>query len=136
MLVADDPFDADAVVDTILSEGVTGTFAPGPLLSPLLDVIDARGGIDSALDRVVVFFGTPDLLERTGRLLGPVWAHGFGSSEQGAVTTRLLPSDVAASPPRLGRDAATSLGRSRVVTAPRRGSAASGAPPHRTSRSP
>ncbi|MBN9112394.1 MAG: acyl--CoA ligase [Pseudonocardia sp.] len=102
VLVADDPFDADAVVDTILSEGVTGTFAPGPLLSPLLDVIDARGGIDSALDRVVVFFGTPDLLERTGRLLGPVWAHGFGSSEQGAVTTRLLPSDVAASPPRLG----------------------------------
>ena len=40
---------------------------------------------------MVVFFGTPDLLHRTTRLLGPVWAHGFGSTEQGAVATRLLP---------------------------------------------
>jgi non-ribosomal peptide synthetase component E (peptide arylation enzyme) len=42
----------------------------------------------------VVFFGTPDLLDRTTRLLGPVWAHGFGSTEQGAVATRLLPHQV------------------------------------------
>lgn len=102
VLVADDPFDAESVVDTILAEGVTGTFAPGPLLSPILDVIESRGGIESSLSRVVVFFGTPELLERTSRQLGPVWAHGFGSSEQGAVTTRLLPSEVAASPQRLG----------------------------------
>lgn len=102
VIVADEPFDAEAVVDTILAEGVTGTFAPGPLLSPILDVIEARGRIEHSLKRVVVFFGNPELLERTGRLLGPVWAHGFGSSEQGAVTTRLLPSEVAASPQRLG----------------------------------
>jgi len=102
VLLPDDPFDADTVVDTLVAEGVSGTFAPGPLLSPILDVIETRGGIAHSLTRVVVFFGTPELLERTTRLLGPVWAHGFGSSEQGAVTTRLLPSEVAAAAPRLG----------------------------------
>lgn len=101
VIAPDEPFDADAVVDTIVSEGVTGTFAPGPLLSPILDVIAARGGIEHRLARIVVFFGTPSLLLRTGSLLGPIWAHGFGSTEQGAVTTRLLPSDVAASPGRI-----------------------------------
>jgi acyl-coenzyme A synthetase/AMP-(fatty) acid ligase len=43
---------------------------------------------------MVVFFGNPDQLDRTTRLLGPIWAHGFGSTEQGAVTTRLLPQEV------------------------------------------
>jgi acyl-coenzyme A synthetase/AMP-(fatty) acid ligase len=42
----------------------------------------------------VVFFGNPDQLDRTTRLLGPIWAHGFGSTEQGAITTRLLPHEV------------------------------------------
>lgn len=101
VIVPDEPFDADAVVDTIVSEGVTGTFAPGPLLSPILDVVAARGGIEHQLKRVVVFFGTPGLLQRTASLLGPVWAHGFGSTEQGAVTTRLLPSEVAEASHRL-----------------------------------
>lgn len=94
VVVNDEPFDADLVLDTMLSEGVTGTFAPGPLLSPLLDAIAARGGVDHALKRMVIFFGSPELLRQSSKWLGPVWAHGFGSTEQGAVTTRLLPSDV------------------------------------------
>jgi acyl-CoA synthetase (AMP-forming)/AMP-acid ligase II len=94
VLVDDAQFDADALLDAIVSEGATATFMPGPLLTPVLDAIEARGGLDHALRRMVVFFGTPELLERTTRLLGPIWAHGFGSTEQGAVTTRLLPSDL------------------------------------------
>lgn len=42
----------------------------------------------------------------------PVWAHAFGSTEQGAATTRLLPSDVAADPGTLasvGRSASPDL---------------------------
>lgn len=112
VLMADDPFDPDAVVDVLVRERVTGTFAPGPLLSPILDVIEARGGVEHALTKVVVFFGTPDLLERTSALLGPVWAHGFGSTEQGAVTTRLLPSEVAEAAERLksvGRPASPNI---------------------------
>lgn len=95
VIMPDDPFEAEAAVDTIIEQQVTGTFAPGPLLSPILDVIEGRGGIEHKLTRVVVFFGSPELLARTSKWLGPVWAHGFGSTEQGAVTTRLLPSDVA-----------------------------------------
>ena len=64
----------------------------GPLAR--LDAVEARIGFAHQLRRVVVFFGTPDLLDRTTRLLGPVWAHGFGSTEQGAITTRLLPREV------------------------------------------
>jgi acyl-coenzyme A synthetase/AMP-(fatty) acid ligase len=50
---------------------------------------------------MVVFFGTPELLQRTTQLLGPIWAHGFGSTEQGAVTTRLLAREVAEKPERI-----------------------------------
>lgn len=91
VLLDDAEFDADAVIDTITREGVTSTFAPGPLWGPVLDAVEARGGLEHQLRRVVIFFGTPELLERTTALLGPVWAHGFGSTEQGAITTRLLP---------------------------------------------
>lgn len=97
LIAPDDPFDAEAIVDLMVAERVTGTFAPGPLLTPLLDVIEARGGIEHMVRRMVVFFGSPELLDRTTRLLGPVWAHAFGSTEQGAATTRLLPSEVAES---------------------------------------
>lgn len=100
VLLDDAEFDPEAVVDTILREGVTSTFAPAPLWGPILDVIESRGGIDHQLRRVVLFFSSAELDERTTRLLGPVWAHGFGSTEQGAITTRLLPADVAANPQR------------------------------------
>jgi acyl-coenzyme A synthetase/AMP-(fatty) acid ligase len=95
VLLDDEVFSADAVLDIIRREQVTGVFVPGPLLTPVLDAVEARPGFKHRLRRVVVFFGTPDLLDRTTKLLGPVWAHGFGSTEQGAVTTRLLPHQVA-----------------------------------------
>lgn len=95
LVLPDEPFDAGRVVDVIEREQVTGTFAPGPLLSPILDEVARRGGINHGLRRVVVFFGSAELLDRTTELLGPVWAHAFGSTEQGAATTRLLPSEVA-----------------------------------------
>jgi acyl-coenzyme A synthetase/AMP-(fatty) acid ligase len=100
VLLDDADFDADVVVDTIVREGVTGTFAPAPLWAPILDAIESRGGIDHKLRRVVIFFGTAEILDRTTALIGPVWAHGFGSTEQGAVTTRLLPGDVEVNPER------------------------------------
>lgn len=100
VLVDDAVFDPAQIVDTMLREGVTGTFAPAPLWGPILDEIEQRGGIDHSLQRVVIFFGTADLLDRTTALLGPVWAHGFGSTEQGAITTRLLPIDLDGSPHR------------------------------------
>lgn len=100
VLLDDAAFDPALVVDTMLRQGVTGTFAPAPLWGPILDEVEARGGVDHQLRRVVIFFGSADLLERTTRILGPVWAHGFGSTEQGAITTRLLPVDLAGHPER------------------------------------
>jgi acyl-CoA synthetase (AMP-forming)/AMP-acid ligase II len=94
VLLDDEAFSPGVLLDTIASEQVTGVFMPGPLLTPVLDEIEARGGFAHRLRRMVVFFGNPDQLDRTTRLLGPVWAHGFGSTEQGAVTTRLLPQEV------------------------------------------
>ncbi|MEP7055632.1 MAG: class I adenylate-forming enzyme family protein [Actinomycetota bacterium] len=102
VLVDDSGFDPAAVLDVIVDEQVTSVLLPGPMLTPLLDEIDRRGGIKHSLTRVVIFFATPELLERTTKLLGPVWCHGFGSTEQGAVTTRLLASEVAEDPTRLG----------------------------------
>jgi acyl-CoA synthetase (AMP-forming)/AMP-acid ligase II len=96
VLLDDATFDPAAVVDAIVRERVTGVLVPGPMLAPMLDVIEQRRGIDHALRRLIIFFATPELLRRTTALLGPVWCHGFGSTEQGAPTTRLTASDVAA----------------------------------------
>lgn len=93
VLLDDEVFDPAVLLDTIAAERVTGTFVPGPLLTPMLDAVEARGGFAHELRRMVVFFGNPDQLDRTTRLLGPIWAHGFGSTEQGAITTRLLPRE-------------------------------------------
>lgn len=94
VLLDDEAFDPGILLDTIDHEQVTGVFMPGPLLTPVLDEVEARGGFAHRLRRMVVFFGNPDQLDRTTRLLGPIWAHGFGSTEQGAITTRLLPREV------------------------------------------
>jgi acyl-coenzyme A synthetase/AMP-(fatty) acid ligase len=107
VLLDDQAFDPDVLIETIEREKVTGLFMPGPLLTPVLDAIERRGGIDHQIRRMVIFFGTPDLLDRTTRLMGPIWAHGFGSTEQGAVTTRLLPHEVVAERRRI-----SSVGRS------------------------
>jgi acyl-CoA synthetase (AMP-forming)/AMP-acid ligase II len=101
VLIDDETFDPGAIVDTIVAESVTGVFVPGPMLSPILDEIEKRGGISHRLKRIMLFFATPEQLERITRLLGPVWCHGFGSTEQGAPTTRLLPSDVSEDPARI-----------------------------------
>jgi acyl-CoA synthetase (AMP-forming)/AMP-acid ligase II len=101
VLLDDERFDPELLLETILAEGVTGTFMPGPLLTPVLDAVESRSSFDHTLRRMVIFFGTPDLLRRTTELLGPIWAHGFGSSEQGAVTTRLLPGDLDGHPERI-----------------------------------
>lgn len=94
VLLSDAEFDADTLLDTMIDEHITGTFAPGPLLSPVLDAIERRPDVELSMKRMVVFFGTPELLKRTSQLIGNVWAHAFGSTEQGAAATRLLPSDV------------------------------------------
>lgn len=94
VLLDNEVFHPGVLLDIIASEQVTGVFMPGPLLTPVLDEIEARGGFAHRLRRMVVFFGNPDQLDRTTRLLGPIWAHGFGSTEQGAITTRLLPHEV------------------------------------------
>jgi acyl-CoA synthetase (AMP-forming)/AMP-acid ligase II len=101
VLLDDEHFDPDLVLDTIVSEGVTGTLVPGPLLSPILDAVPARNGCPHRLRRMMVFFAAPELLRRTTEILGPVWAHGYGSSEQGAALTRLLPPDLDAHPERI-----------------------------------
>ncbi|MBJ7599927.1 MAG: long-chain fatty acid--CoA ligase [Candidatus Nephthysia bennettiae] len=107
VLVDDARFVPGELLDVITREGVTGVLVPGPMMTQLLDEVEARGKLEHSLRRIVIFFGTPDMLERTTRLLGPVWCHGFGSTEQGAVTTRLLPGEVEDHPERLA-----SVGRS------------------------
>lgn len=94
VLLDDQIFDPGILIETIEREQITALFTPGPLLTPVLDSIEQRGGIDHRIRRMVIFFGTPELLERATRLMGPIWAHGFGSTEQGAVTTRLLPHEI------------------------------------------
>lgn len=101
VLMDDAVFDPARVLDIIVSEGVTGLLLPAPMLDPILDLVESRGDVEHRLRRLVVFFATPELLERTTALLGPVWCHGFGSTEQGAVTTRLLASEVAEDPGRI-----------------------------------
>jgi acyl-coenzyme A synthetase/AMP-(fatty) acid ligase len=107
VLVDDSRFVPGELLDVMTLERVTGALVPGPMMTQLLDEIESRGGFEHTLRRIVIFFGTPDMLERTTRLIGPVWCHGFGSTEQGAVTTRLLPAEVEDHPERLA-----SVGRS------------------------
>lgn len=107
VLLDDEKFDPDIIVDVMTREKVTGTFTPGPLWGPILDAVQQRTHFQHTLRRVVIFFGSPELQDRTTALLGPIWAHGFGSTEQGAITTRLLPHEVDENPRR--RD---SVGRS------------------------
>jgi acyl-CoA synthetase (AMP-forming)/AMP-acid ligase II len=78
ILVDDAVFAPNKVIEVLCHQGITGTAAPGFLLTKLLDEVEARGGIDHQLRRLVVRFATPELLERTTKLLGPVWAHGYG----------------------------------------------------------
>jgi acyl-coenzyme A synthetase/AMP-(fatty) acid ligase len=101
VLMDDQRFDPVAFLDTVQREGVTGTLMPAPMLTPVLDEVARRGSFEHTLSRLVIFFATPDQLTRTSELLGPVWCHGFGSTEQGAVTTRLLAAEVAEDPSRL-----------------------------------
>jgi hypothetical protein len=58
VLLDDEVFDPEVLLDTLSAEGVTGVFMPGPLLTPILDAIEARGGFEHELRRMVVFFGT------------------------------------------------------------------------------
>ncbi|MFL5343202.1 MAG: class I adenylate-forming enzyme family protein [Hyalangium sp.] len=101
VILDDSGFDPVKIVETIEREQVTGVFIPGPMLIPLLDVIEARGGIKHRLRRAVLFFASPELLERFTRVVGPMWCHGFGSTEQGAPSARLLQSEAAEKPGRL-----------------------------------
>jgi acyl-CoA synthetase (AMP-forming)/AMP-acid ligase II len=101
VILDDAAFDPTAVVDAIVAEGATGAFLPGPMVPPLLSLIKARGGIAHRLRRLVIFFATPELLAMVGELLGPVWCHGFGSTEQGAPATRLTSQDAVEKPERL-----------------------------------
>jgi acyl-CoA synthetase (AMP-forming)/AMP-acid ligase II len=101
VLLDDENVDPEVLLDAIAVEGVTGTFMPGPFLVRVLDAVAARGRYEHRLRRMVIVLATPDLLRRTTELLGPIWAHGFGSSEQGAVTTRLLATDLDGHPERI-----------------------------------
>jgi len=108
IILNDAQFDPVKIIDTIVTEGVTGVFVPAPMLPPILELIGARGGIEHSLRRMVIFFATPELLQAVTAALGPVWCHGFGSTEQGAPTTRLTCEEAQQKPARLasvGRNA-------------------------------
>ena len=97
----DAAFDPMKIIDTIVGEGVTGLFVPGPMLPPLLEIVGARGGVPHRLQRMVIFFAIPELLEAVNKVLGPVWCHGFGSTEQGAPASRLTVEEAQEKPARL-----------------------------------
>nr|AIU93827.1 hypothetical protein LRS1606.393 [Rhodococcus sp. NS1] len=94
LLVDDSTFDPQAVLDLMVGEEVTCVFLPAPMLTLILDAAETRETVEHSIERLVVFFATPELLLRTSEVFGPVWCHGFGSTEQGAVTTRLRASDI------------------------------------------
>lgn len=108
IILDDEQFDPVKIIDMIAADGVTGIFVPGPMLPPILELIKTRGGIKHRLQRMVIFFATSELLEAVTAVLGPVWCHGFGSTEQGAPTTRLTYREAQEKPARLasvGRNA-------------------------------
>ena len=53
------------------------------MMTQLLDEVENRGKVEHRLRRIVVFFGTPEMLERTTRLLGPVWCHVVSAGRAG-----------------------------------------------------
>src|SRR5262249_39257487 len=101
VLLDDERLDPEALLDAIAAEGATGTFMPGPFLGAVLDAVAARGRYEHRLRRMVIVIATPDLLTRTTELLGPIWVHGYGSSEQGALTTRLRACELDGHPGRI-----------------------------------
>jgi acyl-coenzyme A synthetase/AMP-(fatty) acid ligase len=105
VLLDDEEFDPAVVASSISASQATGLLLPGPMLARFLDVIEAQEGFTHSLRRLVVLFATPELLERATRALGPVWCHGYGSTEQGAPATRLLARDGAARLASVGRRA-------------------------------
>lgn len=105
VLLDDETFDPAAVASTIEESGVTGVLLPGPMLARVLDAIEARSDFSHRLRRVVTLFATPELLVRTTRILGPVWCHGYGSTEQGAPVTRLLAREAQGRSASVGRRA-------------------------------
>ena len=110
IILDDQQFDPIKIIDTIVTEGVTGIFVPAPMLPPILELFGARGGIKHRLRRMMIFFATPELLEAVTAVLGPVWCHGFGSTEQGAPSTRLTCHEAQEKPERLasvGRNASS-----------------------------
>ncbi|MGE5291602.1 MAG: class I adenylate-forming enzyme family protein [Micromonosporaceae bacterium] len=105
IVIDDAGFDPSLVADAIKGSGATGLLLPGPMLGPVLDAIEVRPGFTHRLRRLVTLFATPELLERTTRVLGPVWCHGYGSTEQGAPVTRLIAREAASRPASVGRKA-------------------------------
>jgi len=105
-VVLDDAvFDPTTIADAIQDSGATGVLLPGPMLAPVLDAIERRAHFAHRLRRLVTLFATPELLERTTRVLGPVWCHGYGSTEQGAPVTRLLAPEATMRAASVGRTA-------------------------------
>jgi acyl-CoA synthetase (AMP-forming)/AMP-acid ligase II len=105
VVVDDHAFDPVAVVAAIEESGATGLFLPGPMLAPVLDVIESRDRFEHRLRRLVLLFCPPELLERTTAVLGPAWCHGYGSTEQGAPVSRLLAREAPSRLPTVGRPA-------------------------------
>jgi acyl-CoA synthetase (AMP-forming)/AMP-acid ligase II len=101
VLLDDETFDPTLLVEGLAKEQATATFIPGPMLPPILDVVESRKDLKLNLRMATIYFATPDLLERTSRVLGPIWCHGYGSTEQGGPTARLTAEDVKDHPRRL-----------------------------------
>ncbi len=106
-LVDDATFEPAPIADAIEREQATGVLIPGPMLAAVLDEIAMRPRFEHRLRRLVTLFATPELLNRTTELLGAVWCHGYGATEQGAPTTRLTPAEAASNDSLMG-----SVGRS------------------------
>src|SRR5262249_7144808 len=101
VLVDDASFDPVRIADTIVGADVTGMCIARPVPPPLLEVIGSGSSFPHRLRRMVIFFATPALLEAVTRSLGPIWCHGFGSTEQGAPATRLAWHEAQENPARL-----------------------------------
>jgi len=108
VILDDEEFDPERVVDAIVEGGVTGFLVPAPMLPAIMDAFEQRRDAKHSIRRMVIFFATPELLERVTKVFGRVWCHGFGSTEQGAPTTRLTYEEAEELPKRLasvGRNA-------------------------------
>lgn len=91
----------ETMCSAMLAEGVSGVLLHGTTFRQWLQHLqtlppEARAAAVAPLRRVVTSLVGPDLLDLATELIGPIWCHTYGSTEQGSPVTALYSHDLKA----------------------------------------